>query len=103
MSSSAYCSSSRPRACPATNCPVCSWPYSQLARGLPTVQRPHSTLVCRLSGEHMHENNLPMVLPDGQTYSHKALTALAAPDGTFAHPTTGERLGLDQLRKAFFL
>ena len=26
-----------------------------------------------------------------------------APDGTFAHPITGERLVLSEMRKAFFL
>ena len=44
-----------------------------------------------------------MVLPDGNVYSYRALSALAAPDGTFAHPITGDLLLLDTLRKAFFL
>ena len=44
-----------------------------------------------------------MVLPDGHVFSQRALSALAAADGTFAHPVTGEQLKLDKLRKAFFL
>ena len=51
----------------------------------------------------MNEDNLPMVLPDGNVFSQRALASLAAPDGTLPHPLTGERLRLDQLRKAFFL
>ena len=84
-------------------CPVCSSPYIQLASRLPTVQRAQSSIVCRLSGEHCKEDNLPIVLPDGNVYSHKALKALSGADGTFAHPITGERLKLDGMRKAFFL
>ena len=57
----------------------------------------------RLSRECMHEDNLPMVLPDGNVYSYRALEALTGADGTFLHPQTGERLRLDQMRKAFFL
>ena len=51
----------------------------------------------------MYEDNLPMALPDGQIYSYTALQKRTAPDGTFAHPLTGERVRFDQLRKAFFL
>ena len=47
--------------------------------------------------------DVPMVLPDGHVFSQRALSALAATDGTFAHPITGERLKFDSLRKAFFL
>ena len=85
------------------DCPVCSAPYAQLAKALPSVQRSHSSIVCRLSGETTNEDNPPMVLPDGNVYSYRALSALAAADGVFAHPITGELLRLDQLRKAFFL
>ena len=85
------------------DCPVCSAPFADMACGLPSVQRSHSSIVCRLSGRLMDEDNQAMVLPDGHVYSHAALAARAAPDGTFAHPITGEQLHLDQLRKAFFL
>ena len=80
--------------------------YDRLALAcarLPHVQRSHSSLICRLSGERMHEDNLPMALPDGHVYSHDALLARAAPDGSFRHPLTNETLHLAQLRKAFFL
>jgi hypothetical protein len=87
----------------ATDCPVCTLPYARLAARLPSVQRSQSRIVCRLSGQHTDADNLPMVLPDGSVFSQKALLELAGPDGSFAHPLTGERLHLEQLRKAFFL
>ena len=82
---------------------VCSFPYAQLAVGLPTVQRSQSAVVCRLSGELMHEGNAPTVLPDGNVYSHNALKEICDYDGVFAHPITGEPLRLNEMRKAFFL
>jgi len=86
-------------------CPTCLFPYSLLLSNLPHVQRSHSTLVCRLSGKLMHEDNLPMVLPDGSVWSYEALRALTDADGILTHPQNGAiRLRFDaHLRRAFFL
>ena len=100
-------SHSRSHAACANGCPVCFMPYSAMALQLPSMQRSQSTLICRLSGAIMNEHNEPMVLPDGNVYSHRALRALAreqSDDGSaFYHPLTSERIRLDQLRKAIFL
>ena len=87
----------------AVECPLCSLPYTALAHQVPTVQRTQSTIVCRLSGEHMNEHNAAIVLPDGNVYSHDALLARCDSNGAFAHPVTGEALRLDDMRRAFFL
>ena len=86
-----------------TECPVCTPPFSRIAARLPTVQRSLTTIVCRLSGELMHEDNPATVLPDGNVYSYRALKERCNGSGRFAHPITGEVLELDQMRRAFFL
>jgi hypothetical protein len=86
----------------ACSCPVCCEPYATLAAHVPNVERAYSSLVCRLSGECMDDNNPPFVLPSGRVYSRKVLTALAESDA-LVDPCTGERLVLGQLRRAYFL
>jgi len=86
----------------ACSCPVCCEPYATLAAHVPNVERPYSSLVCRLSGECMDDTNPPFVLPSGRVYSRKVLTALAESDA-LVDPCTGERLVLGQLRRAYFL
>jgi len=86
----------------ACQCAVCCEPYSRLAASVPMVERAYSSLVCGLSGECMDDTNPPLVLPSGRIYSRRALEALDA-CGALVDPGTGERLALEQLRKAYFL
>ncbi|KAL1503615.1 hypothetical protein AB1Y20_012092 [Prymnesium parvum] len=90
---------------PHRSCPVCASPFRQLASHVPSVQRSRSTLLCRLTGEPMDADNVPLVLPDGQVYSLRAVEALAAREGgtTFRHPLSQEVVPLEQVRKAFIL
>ena len=90
---------------PRHGCPVCSAPFRCIAPQLPALERSSSSLICRLTGEPMDGDNVPMVLPDGQVYSLRAIEALAAREGggSFCHPLTRQPVALDQLRKAFFL
>lgn len=84
-------------------CPVCNPPFKALAQSLPAAQRSQSSLVCRLSGLPMNEDNPPLVLPSGYVYSQQALLALAADNGVLQDPQTREAVRVDQLRKAFFM
>ena len=86
-----------------TTCPVCGPPYGWMASALPPVQRSHSCIVCPLTGERTHEDNLPTVLPDGSTYSYRALVERTVPGGAFLHPRTGEMTNLEHVSKAFFV
>ena len=87
----------------ATDCVVCCEPFATLAAGLPSVERAYSTLLCRMSGEPIHEDNPPLVLPGGHVHSQAALAALAAADGSLVDPHSGERVRLAELRRAYFL
>lgn len=51
------------------NCPVCQPPFSNLAKELPFSRRNNSTLICRITGKPMDDNNPPMALPNGYVYS----------------------------------
>jgi macrophage erythroblast attacher len=83
-------------------CPVCNEPFQALAEQMPGAQRSQSSLVCRLSGLPMNEDNPPLVLPSGNVYSRDALLSIAA-DGVLRDPQTQEVVHVDQLRKAFFM
>lgn len=52
------------------DCPVCDGAgLGQLAREVPWSHHINSTLVCRITGKIMNENDPPMVLPNGRVYS----------------------------------
>lgn len=52
------------------HCPVCDTDtLGKLASGLPLSHHVNSTIVCRMSGKIINENNPPMLLPNGRVYS----------------------------------
>ena len=88
----------------ALNCPVCSAPGRALAAGLPRAHHGQSSLICRVTGGMMDENNPPLALPNGHVYSLKALHDMAAAnDGVITCPQTGERFALEQLRSVYII
>lgn len=74
------------------DCPTCSEPYRQLAAELPYAFHLHSSLVCALSRRPMDDDNLPLMLPNGNVYSHLAISMAAMRGkGIFTDPRTGDR------------
>ncbi|KAI0947987.1 hypothetical protein AcW1_009608 [Taiwanofungus camphoratus] len=52
------------------DCPVCDFSLGKLAEEVPFSHHVNSTIVCRLSGKIMDEDNMPMAFPiSGQVYS----------------------------------
>lgn len=52
------------------NCPICdNKTLGSLAEKLPLSHHVNSTIVCRISGKIMNEDNQPMLLPNGRVYS----------------------------------
>jgi macrophage erythroblast attacher len=49
----------------------------QLAKEVPSSHHVNSTIVCRLSGKIMDEDNMPMACPDGHVYSREARAVLS--------------------------
>lgn len=85
------------------NCPVCAADtLGVLAEKLPLSHHVNSTIVCRISGEIMNEDNPPMVLPNGMVYSYKALTEMASTsENIITCPRTGATCDVLQLKKVF--
>ncbi|KAL1936527.1 hypothetical protein VTP01DRAFT_661 [Rhizomucor pusillus] len=85
------------------HCPVCDTDtLGKLAENLPLSHHVNSTIVCRISGKIMNEDNPPMLLPNGQVYSLEALQEIAANhDGIITCPKTDETYELSDLRKVF--
>ena len=84
------------------NCPVCIQPFNTLAKHLPFSHHVNSTIVCRISGLVMDENNPPMILPNGHAYSLQALTDMARENNGFIiDPRSGHKFTLTQCKKAF--
>ncbi|RHZ44750.1 hypothetical protein Glove_709g25 [Diversispora epigaea] len=85
------------------NCPVCSPDtLGILAQDLPMSHHVNSTIVCRISGKIMNENNPPMALPNGYVYSHDALNEMSSKNnGKITCPRTGEVFSFLQLKKVF--
>ncbi|KAG0266194.1 GID complex subunit containing RING finger motif [Actinomortierella ambigua] len=85
------------------NCPVCDGEtLGALATDLPLSHHLNSTIVCRISGQIMNEDNLPMVLPNGYVYSYNALMEMASMNnGKATCPRTGAVYDISQIKKVF--
>ncbi|KAI9358848.1 CTLH/CRA C-terminal to lish motif domain-containing protein [Pilaira anomala] len=85
------------------NCPICdNQTLGSLAEKLPLSHHVNSTIVCRISGKIMNEDNPPMLLPNGRVYSLGALKEMAAKfDGKITCPRTGQVFQFDDLKKVF--
>jgi len=87
------------------DCPICERDgLGTLAREVPWSHHENSTIVCRLGGHLMSEDDPPMCLPNGRVYSRSALEELAlkSADGqTVVDPRTGESYSFASLRKMY--
>ncbi|PIL23547.1 transporter [Ganoderma sinense ZZ0214-1] len=85
------------------DCPICTAELGQLAREVPFSHHVNSTIVCRLTGRIMDEDNMPMAFENGQVYSKEALEEMAARnDGYVTDPRDPEeRQEFGKLRKVF--
>jgi hypothetical protein len=61
------------------DCPVCDPWLCKLAEEVPFSHHVNSTIVCRLSGKIMDEDNAPMAFPNGYVYSREVRTAIDNP------------------------
>jgi len=85
------------------DCPSCSADFRRLSERLPSAPRLHSMIVCRISGEVLDENNPPLVLPNGNAYSKRALEEQAGgdPEGKVTCPRTKDRYSWASLTRAY--
>eukprot|EP01132_Coremiostelium_polycephalum_P002207 gene2207-2721_t len=84
------------------NCPLCNQYFKSLAQPLPISLQSHSSLVCRITGEIMNEDNPPMVLPNGNVFSRNAMLEMSEKNnGKITCPRTGNEYRFDELRRAY--
>lgn len=85
------------------DCPVCDPDLGLLATEVPFSHHVNSTIVCRLSGKIMDENNFPLAFPKhGNVYSKEALEEMAATnEGMVTCPRTKEVCHYTDLRKVY--
>ncbi|KAE8217464.1 hypothetical protein CF319_g8455 [Tilletia indica] len=87
------------------DCPICEKDgLGTLAREVPWSHHENSTIVCRLNGHVMSEDDPPLCLPNGRVYSRSALEDIAvkSADGqTITDPRTGELFAFSSLRKVY--
>ncbi len=53
------------------DCPSCHDSMSELVKQVPYSHHVNSSLVCRMSGKVMDDENYPMAFPNGYVYSHQ--------------------------------
>ena len=84
------------------NCPTCSVSFQSLWKEVPFVHKTTTTLICRISGKVMDENNPPLVLPNGNIYSENALIQQATDNnGYVICPKTTTRYLLEKCKKVY--
>ncbi|KAI0035485.1 macrophage erythroblast attacher isoform 1 [Vararia minispora EC-137] len=84
------------------DCPVCDPWLGKLAVEVPFSHHVNSTIVCRMSGKIMNEDNPPMAFPNGYVYSREALEDMAAKnDGKVTCPHSGDQCDYSKLKKVF--
>ncbi|KAI0792319.1 CTLH/CRA C-terminal to lish motif domain-containing protein [Abortiporus biennis] len=90
---------------PATknpDCPICDDALGKLAEEVPFSHHVNSTIVCRITGRIMDENNWPLAFKNGYAYSKEAMEDMAARNnGIVTCPRTGESCHFSELRKVF--
>ena len=86
------------------NDPLCDPRFQELAKNLPFAHFSNSKLICRITGLKMDTNNPPMVLPNGNVYSWKAMKEMSIEnDGLIKDPRNNDTFNFDQLKKAFIM
>jgi len=86
------------------NCPVCVPPYSEIAANLPFSHHENSSIVCRVTGALLDENNPPMILPNGHVYSQAALQEMALRSaGMITCPRTKQSFRISEAKKLYVL
>lgn len=84
------------------NCPTCSKSFRSFGENLPYIEKGHTSLICRISGEIMDENNPPMMLPNYHIYSEKALRQQAVEnDGYVICAKTKVKCKFEKCRKVY--
>lgn len=84
------------------DCPTCAEDVRVLAREVPMAHHVNSTLVCRISGDVMDSDNVPLAFPNGCVYSSKALAEMAKNNfDVCICPRTHETCGFSKLRKVY--
>ncbi|KIY47421.1 hypothetical protein FISHEDRAFT_66124 [Fistulina hepatica ATCC 64428] len=74
----------------------------KLAAEVPFSHHANSTIVCRLTGKIMDEDNPPMAFPNGSVYSREALEEMAAMhDGIVTCPLTKHSCEFSKLKKIY--
>ncbi|KAF9578964.1 GID complex subunit containing RING finger motif [Lunasporangiospora selenospora] len=85
------------------NCPVCDPNMlGALATELPLSHHFNSSIVCKISGHIMNEDNLPMALPNNYVYSYNALAEMASLNNDkVTCPRTGSVYDISEIKKVF--
>lgn len=84
------------------DCPTCDPNIKVLAKEVPYSHHANSTIVCRLSGKIMDEDNMPMAFPNGYVYSREALEEMAARnEGKVTCPRSKQTCDVGVLKKVF--
>jgi macrophage erythroblast attacher len=84
------------------DCPVCDYSLGKLAEEVPFSHHANSTIVCRLSGKIMDEDNMPMAFPNGYVYSREVLEDMAKKNGGSVRcPRSDFVCKFSELRKVF--
>ncbi|OLY84754.1 Macrophage erythroblast attacher [Smittium mucronatum] len=87
------------------NCPICSSKaLNEISKDLPLSYHTNSSLVCRISGLKMNENNPPMRLPNGYVYSYISLKDMSDKgNGIVQCPRSGDSFSFGDCVKLFIL
>jgi len=84
------------------DCPVCDPSINILAEEVPYSHHANSTIVCRISGKIMDEDNMPLAFPNGNVYSREVLEDMAAKhNGMVICPQSGDKCEFSALKKVF--
>jgi len=84
------------------NCPTCLNQFRILGEKLPNSHHTQSSLICRITGQIMNDDNPPLVLPNGYAYSRQSMEDMAIKNnGNIICPRTKEVYKFESLRKAF--
>lgn len=87
-----------------SKCPACIQPTAQLAKDVPFGHHVRSTIICRVSGLRIGEEEKAGMAPNGQVYAWSVFEEGAARNGgVFQCPQTGDTCRLSQVKRIFIM
>ena len=84
------------------SCPTCNQELQKLSKSVPYACHSQTSIICRILGTPIDDQNPPVVLPNGQIFSEQGIQKISE-SGKITCPITGSVYSKSQVSKVFIV